>query len=93
MAMSPTVNSAVNALIGELQSSIHAIIGDDLIGLYLDGSLALGDFDADSDIDFVAVVTDEITGDSPWVAAARSRINLASQYRTRLWGTIENGRS
>ncbi len=64
MAMSHTVNSAVNALIGELQSSIHAIIGADLIGLYLDGSLALGDFDADSDIDFVAVVTDDIPRDS-----------------------------
>ncbi len=63
------LDPAVNALLKVLQPNIQDILGDDLIGLYLDGSLALGDFDAASDIDFVAVVTDEIAGTSPRFAA------------------------
>jgi hypothetical protein len=39
-----------------LLAEVQAILGQGLIGLYLDGSIALGEFEADrSDIDFVAV--------------------------------------
>lgn len=48
----------VNALLSELLSSVRSILGGHLIGMYLFGSLAIGDFDTSSDID-VAVVTDE----------------------------------
>ncbi len=60
----PTPHAQVNALIRQLQTAINTVQGKGLIGLYLDGSLALGDFDADSDIDFVAVLTEDIAGDS-----------------------------
>jgi hypothetical protein len=46
----------VEIVLDALSSEIPAILRDNLIGIYLDGSLALGDFDADSDIDFVAVI-------------------------------------
>ena len=47
----------VNALLVDLLAQMRAILGDDLIGLYLDGSLALGDFDpATSDVDFIAAI-------------------------------------
>ncbi len=60
----PTPHAQVNALIRQLQTAINTVQGERLIGLYLDGSLALGDFDADSDIDFVAVLTKDVGGDS-----------------------------
>jgi hypothetical protein len=47
----------VNALLRDLLDGARAILGDELVGLYLDGSLALGDFDpARSDVDFIAAV-------------------------------------
>jgi predicted nucleotidyltransferase len=51
-------------LLHELQVSIGDIFGNRLTGMYLDGSLASGDFDEDSDIDFVVVVEDEISEDT-----------------------------
>jgi hypothetical protein len=36
-------------------------LGDSLIGMYLLGSLAIGDFDGTSDIDFVVVTADEMS--------------------------------
>ncbi len=53
----PTASPAVNALLARLLVAQRAILGDHLVGLYLYGSLSLGDFDPDSsDVDFLAVV-------------------------------------
>jgi Domain of unknown function (DUF4111)/Nucleotidyltransferase domain len=59
---SPTSYPAVNMLLKELLQSVQAILGNHFIGMYLDGSLASGDFDQDSDIDFVVVADIEISG-------------------------------
>lgn len=37
-------------------------LAENLIGIYLVGSLASGDFDLDSDIDFLSVIKNELTG-------------------------------
>ncbi len=51
----------MNAVLHVLLSSVQAVLGDRLVGLYLAGSLAAGDFDPlRSDIDFVAVTEDEL---------------------------------
>lgn len=52
----------VNSLLQELLESVRTILGDHFIGMYLYGSLASGDFDKDSDVDFVVVTGDEISG-------------------------------
>lgn len=53
----------VNSLLKELLASAQAVLEEHFVGMILDGSLATGDFDEDSDVD-VAVVTDvEISGD------------------------------
>ncbi|HRF47447.1 MAG TPA: DUF4111 domain-containing protein [Anaerolineales bacterium] len=57
------VDSEVDPILAVLGPGIQAILGPDLIGLYLDGSLALGDFDSASDIDFVAVCSATITAE------------------------------
>jgi predicted nucleotidyltransferase len=59
----PTPYPEVNAIIQELLEGIQGVLGEHLIGMYLEGSLANGDFDQDSDIDFVAVTDVEVTGD------------------------------
>lgn len=41
-------------------SAISAELADNLIGIYLTGSLAVWDFDADSDVDFLVVIKAEI---------------------------------
>src|SRR5258708_9371440 len=57
----PTPYPEVNLVLKELLESIEAILGNHFIGMYLDGSLASGDFDQDSDIDFVVVTDIEIS--------------------------------
>jgi len=60
-ATHPTPYPAVNAVLLELLAGAQSILGPHLIGLYLEGSLATGDFDDDSDIDFVAVTDAELS--------------------------------
>lgn len=59
----PTPHPDVNAMLDMLLPRVQAILGDRLVGMYLDGSLANGDFDQASDIDFVVVTTEDIAGD------------------------------
>ncbi|MBI4316404.1 MAG: nucleotidyltransferase domain-containing protein [Chloroflexi bacterium] len=57
----PTTYPDVNAILYALLSNAQTILGDRFVGLYLYGSLASGDFSfQSSDIDFVAVTTDEL---------------------------------
>ncbi len=59
----PTSYPEVNAILQELLEGIQGVLGKHLIGMYLEGSLANGGFDQDSDIDFVAVTDVEVTDD------------------------------
>jgi hypothetical protein len=55
---SPEANAVLHALV----PGVQGILGEQLVGMYLFGSLAVGDFDpANSDIDFVAVTAQELT--------------------------------
>lgn len=57
----PTPYPDVNAMLHTLLTNAQTVLGDNLLGMYLDGSLALGDFDSQSsDIDFVVVTSDEL---------------------------------
>jgi len=49
------------AVLGDLVAGVQEQLVQKLIGVYLVGSLATGDFDLDSDIDFLAVTSDELT--------------------------------
>ena len=56
----------VRPVLALLLSSIQDVLGDQLLGLYLYGSLSSGDFDpASSDVDFLAVTCGAITEDDP----------------------------
>lgn len=57
----PTSYEAVNTILRLLFGKIQGILGDQLIGFYLYGSLSLGDFDpASSDIDFLVVTAENL---------------------------------
>lgn len=70
MRVQPTPYPEVNAVLDTFLASVQTILTDHFVGMYVYGSLALGDFDPrGSDIDFI-VVTDGELADHP-VAALR----------------------
>lgn len=44
----------------ELATSVQDVLDGNLVGVYLVGSLATGDFDLDSDVDFLVVTQDDV---------------------------------
>lgn len=67
-SLQPTPYADVNAVLHDFKVRIQAIVGSHFRGMYLYGSLALGDFDPQgSDIDFI-VVTDAALSDDLFVA-------------------------
>ncbi|MBO0795823.1 MAG: DUF4111 domain-containing protein [Ktedonobacteraceae bacterium] len=60
----PTPYAEVNSLLRTLFTHVQQILQERLVGFYLYGSLALGDFDPpSSDVDFLAVTTEELRGE------------------------------
>ena len=58
-----TSDPAVASVLGSIREAIATVTGSSLVGLYLFGSLATGDFDPGvSDIDVLAVLTDRPNG-------------------------------
>jgi predicted nucleotidyltransferase len=54
----------VNAVLTQLSAGLTGLLGEQLLGVYLTGSLTYGDFDpGSSDIDFLAVLDEELTGE------------------------------
>ena len=79
----------LDAVLRELLSSIQQILRDDFIGAYLQGSLAVGDFDEHSDVDFVIAIDREIS-DSRLrdLQAMHKRIfNLEEEWARHLEGS------
>ena len=59
-----------DAVLAQLRDGVEGVLNGRLVGVYLYGSLALGDFDpASSDVDVLVVTTEELPG--PVVAALR----------------------
>jgi len=60
-AFNPTPYPYINSVLKLLLNNVQSVLGNYFIGLYLHGSLALGDFDpGHSDIDFCVVTTREL---------------------------------
>jgi predicted nucleotidyltransferase len=52
----PELNQVLDALVSRLRDTLR----DHLVGVYLQGSFAVGDFDEHSDVDFVVAIQDEL---------------------------------
>jgi len=61
MHLHPTPYPDLNAVLSELAERIQAILGPHLVGIYLQGSFAVGDFDEHSDVDYIIVIQDELS--------------------------------
>ncbi|MBU2610174.1 MAG: nucleotidyltransferase domain-containing protein [Chloroflexi bacterium] len=67
----------VNVVLRELLTSVQSILGDHFIGMYLYGSLASGDFDRESDVDYV-VVTEDVLSDALFSALQDMHMRIAT---------------
>ena len=86
----PTLYPEVNAILRLLLAEARAILGDELFGLYLYGSLSSGDFDpASSDVDFLFVTAGELPGETlAALETMHARIAASGQpFATRLEGS------
>jgi hypothetical protein len=85
----PTPYPYVNAVLDELLSGVREILGERFVGLYLDGSLAAGDFNPQrSDIDFLVATTSELP-DEQVLALAALHARLAAGDSP--WGSVLEG--
>lgn len=57
----PTAFPELNGVLEELVAGTRRALGDNLVGIYLQGSFAVGDADEHSDVDFVAVTERQLT--------------------------------
>ncbi|MBZ0276948.1 MAG: DUF4111 domain-containing protein [Anaerolineae bacterium] len=58
---SPTPYLQLNGVLATLTSGITTVLGENFVGLYLQGSFAVGDFDLHSDVDFVVAIRRDLT--------------------------------
>jgi predicted nucleotidyltransferase len=78
----------LNDVLSELVASMHSILGANFTGAYLQGSLAGGDFDSYSDVDFLVVVKKEICqAELSALQAMHARIHDRGSY----WATHLEG--
>jgi hypothetical protein len=81
--MSVTKYKDINKVLSSLTTGMTHILGKNLVGVYLTGSLSYGDFNPDnSDIDLVAIVNDPL---SPEQLEALKTMHLHVEATTEKW--------
>jgi hypothetical protein len=55
-----TSHDDLNVVLHRWIVRLHEVLGDNLVGAYLQGSLAVGDFDTASDVDFMVALREDI---------------------------------
>jgi hypothetical protein len=58
-----TTNARVDDLMRQIFAGASAILGDQIVAFYIDGSLAYGAFDQSSDIDFIMMLREEVNAE------------------------------
>ena len=56
-----TPYSELDAVLTKHSQRIQEALGNNFVGIYLQGSLATGDFDLTSDVDFIVVIKEDLT--------------------------------
>jgi hypothetical protein len=59
----PTPYPDLNGVLRELITRVQGALGANFIGVYLQGSFAVGDFDEHSDVDFIVVTARDLSAD------------------------------
>lgn len=86
---SPTAFPELNAVLEELVAGARGVLGENLVGLYLQGSFAVGDADEHSDVDFIVVIERELTAEEQrGLQTLQERLfELASHWAQHLEGS------
>ncbi len=80
----PISDPAIDSLLVSVREAIVTVTGSSLVGLYLFGSLAIGDFDSDvSDIDLIAALADTPSERTPRNGRVASRREPADSHCAR----------
>lgn len=80
----PTPNEDLNAILAELISGMQEILKDNFLGAYLGGSFAHGGWDAYSDVDWDAVIAQDLTpSDREGLKVLHARIFTRDSYWAR----------
>lgn len=58
----PTPYPELNQVLSELTERARAVLGENFVAAYLQGSFAVGDFDEHSDVDFLVVTETDVSG-------------------------------
>src|SRR5689334_6075863 len=79
----------LDAILNELVTSTKTILRDNFIALYLQGSFAVGDWDNDSDVDFLVAIDHDISDmELSALQAMHGRIyDMASPWAQHLEGS------
>src|SRR5258706_16137466 len=85
----PTPDPDLNAVLHELVTGVQGVLGDNFVAAYLQGSFAVGDWDNDSDVDFLITVEHDVSdADLPTLQAMHGRIyDLQSNWALHLEGS------
>lgn len=85
----PTPNAELNGVLRELVMGAQAALGANFFAAYLQGSFAVGDWDSDSDVDWVIAVERDITdAELPDLQALHARLyRLTSPWAQHLEGS------
>src|SRR5712691_11526146 len=57
----PTPYPELNSVLRDFVGSVQAVLSNNFVGAYLQGSFAVGDFDLHSDVDFIMVIEEELS--------------------------------
>ena len=89
MTDQPASYAELKLVLQELVAGARASLADAFVGMYLQGSLAVGDFDQYSDVDFIVVVHGELSeGEVATLQVLHDRIyGLASAWAQHLEGS------
>ncbi len=85
----PTPDPDLNAVLLELVTGAQAVLGDNFVAAYLQGSFGVGDWDNDSDVDFLIAIEHDVSdADLPTLQAMHGRIyDLQSNWALHLEGS------
>ncbi len=85
---SPSPDAKLNMLLFELLTGAKSILKENFIGMYLTGSLAVGDFDNESDVDFVVMMHDKTSEDQ---LLELQKMHLRLHHTDTKWATCLEG--
>lgn len=86
--MNPTSDPELNRLLSDLLNSVKSILKENFIGMYLTGSLAVGDFDNESDVDFVIMIHRRTSEDQ---LLELQKMHLRLHHADTKWATCLEG--